>query len=203
MVTEMNQQELATREQLCEIGRRLWQRGLIAAFDGNLSVRLADDSIIATPSGVSKGFLQPENLVTIDLNGKTLDGNGKPSSEILMHLEIYSIRSDIRAVVHAHPIHATGFAVAGKTLPRGLMPEIDALLGVVPLLPYATPGTAALAETFTPHLTAQSGAQLPNVFLLERHGATCIGETLEQAWFRMESLEQCCQIILAAQQLRS
>jgi len=198
----MNQQETEAREQLCEIGSRLWQRGLIAAFDGNLSVRLDDGYIIATPTGMSKGFLRPEKLVKIDGNGAAIEGSGKPSSEILMHLEIYRHRTDIRAVVHAHPIHATGFAVAGKTLPRGLMPEIDALLGVVPLLPYATPGTAALAETFTPHLSGQPGDQLPNVFLLERHGATCIGQTLEEAWFRMESLEQCCQILLAAQQLK-
>jgi len=193
--TNFKDAEEAGRHKICEIGRRLWVRGLLAAHDGNISMGLADNYLLCTPSGVSKGYMDPTDIVIVDLEGKPRDPRQKSSSELKMHLEIYRNRPDIRAVIHAHPPHATAFAVTGHGLPKGIMPEIDTLLGEVALLPYAQPGTYELAERFRPFLRSS------NVFLLSNHGATTIGTTLEEAWFRMESLDACCKTLIAARQI--
>lgn len=200
MTMPVAQEEIAAAE-ICEIGRRLWQRGLIAAFDGNLSVRLKDHSILCTPTGVSKGFLNAGELVRIDMDGKVLAGEGKPSSEIGMHLEIYRSRPNAGAIVHAHPPYATAFAVTGKEIPGGIMPEVDLLLGRVPLLNYATPGTPELGKGFSGYFEGSKEEKPANVFLLSNHGATTIGRSLEEAWHLMESLDHCCHILLEAGKL--
>lgn len=182
--------------QICEIGQRLWQRGLVAANDGNISVKLPDGRLVCTPSGVSKGFLQKDDWVTTTASGEKLAGKLQPSSELKMHVAVYAARPDVRAVVHAHPPHATSFAVTGETLPQRVMPEIDMLLGEVALLSYAPPGTQMLANG-----TGQAASAGQNVVLLGNHGATTWGKSLQQAWLRMESLDHCCQILLSARGL--
>lgn len=186
-------QEQESRVMLCEIGRRLWNRGLVSANDGNLSIRLAPDRILCTPSGISKGFLAPEDLIITDMDGVAISA-GKASSELKMHLEIYRQRKDVNAVVHAHPPHATAFALQGRVPPRFVMAEMEVLLGPMALLPYKSPGTVEFAEAFREQL------QNFEVFILSNHGATCIGKTLEDAWHRMESLDQSCKILLLAEQ---
>lgn len=191
-----NSELLHQWEVIREIGRRLWQRGLIAANDGNISVRLNDGNILCTPSGISKGFLGEEDLVVTTPSGRKISGKREPSSELKMHLSVYAARPDIVAVTHAHPPHATAFAVSGKDVPPNVMPEIDVLLGPVRLLPYARPGTQELADE-----VKQSAIQGANAVLLSNHGATTWGENLHQAWLRMESLDHCCKILLEANKL--
>lgn len=184
------------REQVCEIGRRLWQRGLVAAHDGNISVRLDSESLLCTPTSMSKGFLNADDLVIVNQAGIKLEGRLEPSSELKMHLAIYGRRPDVNAVVHAHPPHGTAFALRERALPQGVMPEIDVLLGETPVVPFSTPGTQKFADAVG---SAASGGA--NVFILARHGITTCGTTLQEAWFRMESLDHCCRILLAADKI--
>lgn len=183
--------ETEARRQICEIGHRLWTRGLVAAHDGNISVRLENDRILCTSSGVSKGFMDPSSLVLVDYEGQPVAGNQLPSSELKMHLEIYKCRPDVDAVVHAHPPHGTAYALKGIGLPHGVMPEIDMLLGETPVVPYLTPGTQEFALAVAD--AAKAGA---NVLVLQRHGITTVGEDLISAWFRMESMDHCCKILM-------
>lgn len=175
--------------------RRLYERGLVAGPDGNVSVRLHDGSIVVTPSGMSKVDVTPDDLVLVDPEGRVLDGKGNPSSELRMHLRIYERRADVSAVVHAHPPTATGFAVAGESFMAPVLPEVILQMGEVPIVRYATPGTADLADSFDPYLARH------DAFLMANHGATTVGPTLEVAHQRMESLEHAARIILAARML--
>ena len=171
----------------------MYERELIVAAEGNLSVRLADGNILATPACMNKGMLKPEDLVITDLGGKQLFGSRKPSTELAMHLLFYRLRPDINAVCHAHPVAATGFAAAGRGLDLALLPEVIVDLGQVPLVPYATPGTPGLSaalEPFVPHFDA---------FLLANHGAVTCGPDLRTAFFRMETVEHSAKIMLVAQ----
>ena len=138
--------ELSLRRQICEIGRRMYEKNFVAANDGNISVRLEANRVLTTPTGVSKGFMTPESIVIVDLDGRPLS-DGKPSSEILLHLFIYRERPDVQAVVHAHPLHATGFAAAGLSLEGCVTAEIIVTLGSIPLAPYGTPSTPKLPDT--------------------------------------------------------
>ena len=177
---------------ILRVCRRLYERGLVAGPDGNVSVRLLDGTILVTPSGMSKVDVGDEDLVMVDLNGRTTSGSRAPSSELQMHLRIYQRRPDAMAVVHAHPPLATGFAVAGENFVAPVLPEVILQMGGVPLLPYATPGTSALADSFEPFLDRH------DAFLLANHGATTLGPTLDIAHQRMESLEHAARILLAA-----
>jgi L-fuculose-phosphate aldolase len=180
---------------IVRVCRRLYERGLIAGPDGNVSARLADGSIVVTPSAMSKVDVRVEDLVLVDASGHVLDGGRRPSSELRMHLRIYARRPDVHAVVHAHPPTATGFAVAGEALVAPVLPEVILQMREVPLVPYATPGTDALADTF------ESVLQDHDAFLMANHGATTLGATLEQAHQRMESLEHAARILLVARTL--
>jgi L-fuculose-phosphate aldolase len=175
--------------------RRLHERGLVAGPDGNVSVRFRDGSILVTPSGMSKVDVTPDDLVLVDAEGRVLEGKGNPSSELRMHLRIYERRADVSAVVHAHPPTATGFAVAGESFMAPVLPEVILQMGEVPIVRYATPGTADLADSFVPYLARH------DAFLMANHGATTVGPTLEVAHQRMESLEHAARIILAARML--
>jgi L-fuculose-phosphate aldolase len=175
--------------------RRLYERGLVAGPDGNVSVRLHDGSIVVTPSGMSKVDVTPDDLVLVDGEGRVLEGKGNPSSELRMHLRIYERRADVSAVVHAHPPTATGFAVAGESFMAPVLPEVILQMGEVPIVRYATPGTADLADSFNSYLARH------DAFLMANHGATTVGPTLEVAHQRMESLEHAARIILAARML--
>ncbi len=185
--------DAALRAALVEVGRRLYAKGLVAGHEGNLSAR-DGERLLVTPRGTCKGFLAPEQLVATDLEGRARDGV-RPSSEILMHAAVYRARPDVRAVVHAHPPVATAFAVAGSALDRPVLAEAVVTLGKVPLVPFDTPATADLARAVEQAiLSAQA-------LLLANHGALSVGETLWRAWERMETLEQCARITLAARLL--
>jgi L-fuculose-phosphate aldolase len=175
--------------------RRLYERRLIAGTEGNVSARLTHDVILATTAGVCKGDIDESHVVALSPDGRALDPNRIPSTEIRMHLALYEQRPDIGAVVHAHPPTATGFAVAGEDFMAPVLPELLFLIGPVPLVPYGQPGTDELPARLAPF------ARKHDAFLLANHGATTVGKSLDEALHRMESLEQGARIILAARQL--
>ena len=181
------------RAAIVETGRRLYARGLIAGHEGNVSVRCGNE-LLVTPGGVCKGFLSPDDVVSTDLEGRARHG-GRATSEILMHAAVYRRRPDVTAVVHAHPPVATGFAVAGLPLDRPVLAEPVVTLGPVPVIAYGTPSSADLADRVAA-ATASAHA-----LLLANHGALTVGETLERAWERMETLEQFARITLVARLL--
>lgn len=188
----MNEQD--HRLAIVEIGRRLYARGYIVAGDGNVSARLGE-RILATPTGVCKGFLTPDMLAVVDRDGKKLEGPLNPSSELAMHLEIYRQRPDVQAVVHAHPPCGTGFAAAGMALDSPLISEVVLTLGCIPLAAYGTPTTQELATAISPYVPHY------DALLLANHGALTYGPDLDTAYFRMETLEHFARISLVARLL--
>ena len=185
----------AIRREVVVVCRRLWERGLIAGPDGNVSVRLAPDRILVTPAGMSKVDVRPEDLVEVSSDGRHRRGTRRASSELAVHLRIYAQRPDVGAVVHAHPPVATGFSVAGEGFASCILPEVIFQVGWVPLVPYEMPGTEALARQFDPFIPTH------DAFLMANHGAVTIGATLSIAHQRMESLEHTARIVLIARQL--
>lgn len=185
---------MEVREQICDVCHKMWQLGWVAANDGNVSVKLDDGTFLATPTGISKSFITPEKLVHIDSDGNVLDGQdgAKPSSEIKMHLRCYKEREDVRAVVHAHPPTATGFAVAHLDLDRYTMIETIIAIGSIPITPYGTPSTYEVPNAIAPYL------QEHDVLLLENHGALAVGSDLISAYYKMETLELYAKISLTA-----
>jgi L-fuculose-phosphate aldolase len=184
------QTEEQLRREICATGRRMYERGLIAACEGNLSARLDGGRILTTPAGLNKGRLDPEDLVVTDAEGRALGGARSPSSEQGMHVLIYRLRPDVQAVCHAHPPTATGFAAAGRALDQALLPEVVIALGHVPLARYGTPGTAELCaslEPLVPHY---------NAILLANHGAVTMGPDMQTAFFWMETVEQFAKVAL-------
>lgn len=187
--------EFEARRGLVEIGKRIWQRGYVAANDGNLSVRISGDRIVVTPTGRSKGFLRPDELVITDLRGRKLSGSLEPSSELPMHIFAYESRPDVRAVVHAHPPRATGFAVAGVALAQCVLPEVILTLGQVPLTEYATPSTPEVPASISTFIGKY------NAILLRNHGVLTLGGNIEEAYFRLETVEHFADITIAARTL--
>lgn len=168
-------------------GRRLHEAGILVSIEGNLSVRLDDGTVLATPSGVDKGRLEPDQVVRVDTSGRPL-GDGEPSSELPMHLAVYDERSDVRAIVHAHPTAATGFAVAGVELPGSALAEAVTSFGCVPIVPYRTPSTSALAAS------VREPIRDFDAILLANHGAVTVGTGLEEATDRMLQVEHFAKI---------
>lgn len=193
----MADREAALRQDIVEVGRRLWARGFVASNDGNISVRLDGERVLMTPASVSKGFMTPEMMVVTDLAGRTLSAapGRKPSSEALMHLVAYRHRSDVQAVVHSHPPLATGFAVAGIPLDRAVLAEVVTTLGSIPIAAYGTPSTPELADAVLPYLRAHDG------MLLANHGALALGADLFAAYYKMETIEHFATISLVARLL--
>jgi len=192
----VNVRAVARRMALC--CRQLAAQGLIAGRDGNLSVRLAPDRVLVTPSGFIKSLVTAADMVEVDLAGKPRTrGTRKPTSELDLHLRILRHRPDVVAVVHAHPPTATGFAVAGEEIPGNLLPELIFVVGPVPLVPFGMPGTPELGDRIVPYIEANRHQAL----LLANHGAVTMGRTLDEAWIRMESLEHAARIIAAARGL--
>ena len=183
------------REEIVRVGRMMYERGWIASTDGNISVRLDDERILATPTGVCKGAMTPEDPIICDLDGNRLSGTRQCTTEMPMHLAVYKERSDIRAVVHAHPPTATGFAVAGKALNLGVLPELIVSFGSVPLADYGLPGTPALVEGMLPFIGKY------NAILLANHGAVAYAEDLTIAFGRMETVEHLARIMVVAETL--
>ncbi|MFQ5701051.1 MAG: class II aldolase/adducin family protein [Acidobacteriota bacterium] len=188
--------EFEHRRDIVEIGRRLYAKGFIAAADGNVSVRMDEDRILMTPSGRNKGRLSPEDLIVTDARGRKLYGRLEPSSELPMHLAMYEARPDVQAVVHAHPPHSSGFAVAGLPMDQPLLSEVVLTLGTVPLAEYATPTTPELAEAVRP--LADHDA-----ILLANHGALTVGGDVYEAYDRMETLEHSAHVYIVARTLGS
>src|ERR1700716_3167156 len=178
------------RREMVLFGQMLHQRGYVAATDGNLSVRLDDERILATPTAISKGALRPADMVIVDPAGRLVAGRHRVSSEISMHLLIYKLRPDVRGIVHAHPCTATGFAAAGIALNQPLVCEVVIGLGSIPLARYGTPGTSELAETLEPYVPHY------DAILMSNHGGVAYGDTLEHAYMKMETVEHFAQIAL-------
>lgn len=190
-----NEQEI--RQEMCEIGRRVYDRGMVAANDGNFSVKVSENEFLCTPTGVSKGFMTPESICRIDAEGRLLEENGdfKPSSEMKMHLRVYKERSDVRAVVHAHPPYATTFAAAGIPLDKPILSEAILTLGRVPVARYGTPSTREVPDAVAEYLPYY------DAMLLANHGALTYGDCLMNAYHKMESVEFYARILYQTQML--
>ncbi len=184
------------RQQICRIGRRMDRREMVAANDGNISCRLDAGGFLVTPTGVGKGQMSPEMLLVVDGDGNRLAGRGRTTSEIGMHLEIYRRRPDVRAVAHAHPPHVMAFLVAGRTIPEGILPEVEVLLGPVPVADYATPGSEQVAANVAACLDEGT-----NTVCLDHHGAVGFDADLERAYAHLETLESYCRILLLSARL--
>ncbi|MFO7947948.1 MAG: class II aldolase/adducin family protein [Armatimonadota bacterium] len=187
----MTEKEKQLRQDICEVGWRLWQRGMVASNEGNISARLDEDRIICTPTGVSKGFMDPGEMAVVSMNGEPLS-DVQASSEVGLHLAAYDERPDVWAVVHAHPPTATGYAIAGQVPPVNILSETATIFKHVPIAPYATPGTAEVAAAVRP-LLAEA-----DVVLMKNHGAVTVAGDLWEAYHRMEVLENFTQTALVA-----
>jgi L-fuculose-phosphate aldolase len=183
------------RALMVEFGRRMYLRNYIGDAEGNLSTRLPDGRIMITPSGINKGYMKPEDMVICDSSGKKVQGPGKPSSEIKLHLAIYNWRPEIIAICHAHPPYATGYSTARIPLMRPILPEVVGTIGGVPLAPYGAPGSSDLPETLAGLIDRY------DVFLLEAHGVLALGRSLEEAFNRIETSERYANILFVAEQL--
>lgn len=190
--------EYELKKLIVELGRRLWNRGFVAANDGNITVKLNENELLTTPTGISKGFMTEDMIIKCDREGKVIQGgNGKyrPSSEVLMHLDVYNERPDVHAVFHAHPPYATSFAVAGIPLDKCVLPEAIIVIGSVPIAPYGLPSTMEIPERMRPFIKEN------DVVLLENHGALTVGADLLSAYHKMETLELSASIVWKSIQL--
>jgi L-fuculose-phosphate aldolase len=185
----------AATRQIIRFCHRLYERGLVTATDGNVSIRLGRGRVLTTRSGVNKGDVRATDLVEVKMDGTPVAGKAKPSTELGMHLFIYQQRPDVGAVVHAHPPYATGFAVVRLPMDRPVLPEVIVGLGEIPLARYATPSTSEVAESLRPHVKTAAAV------LLAGHGVVTWGMTLEEAYYRMEKVEHAAQIIVVARTL--
>jgi L-fuculose-phosphate aldolase len=183
------------KNDIIEICRRVHSNGWVAANDGNVSIRLGPNEVLCTPTGMSKGYLQCDQLIKVDMEGNKLAGELEPSSEIKMHLDVYKNKEGVNSVVHAHPPIATGFAASGIRLDECIMPEIIIGLGSIPTAKFGTPSTMEIPESIRPYLKNY------DVYLLENHGALSVGKDVFQAYYRMESLELFAKINLVARML--
>jgi L-fuculose-phosphate aldolase len=183
------------REEIVHVGRMVWEKGWVAANDGNISFRMEQDRFLCTPTQVCKGLMKPEDLIVCDVKGNKISGVKERTSEFMMHLTVYNLRPDIRAVVHAHPPVATGYAAAGRSLNLALLPEVVIGLGCVPLAGYGLPGTPELTDPMLPLIPKYEA------LLMGNHGAVCYGEDVYKAFFRMETVEHFARISLVAELL--
>ena len=181
--------------EICDIGRRIYNKGFAAGNDGNISHRLGKNEVLCTPTMVCKGFLTPDMLCTVDMEGKQLSGRLKRTSEVLLHLAIMKKRPDVKSVVHCHPPHATAFAVAHEPIPQCVLPEVEVFLGDVPITKYETPGGQVFADTILPFV------EKANVIILANHGTVSYGESVERAYWWTEILDAYCRILMLAKDL--
>ena len=183
------------KQEICEIGDRIYKRGFAAANDGNITYRVGENEVLCTPTMHCKGFLKPDDICTVDMQGNQTGGRKKRSSEALLHLEIMKARPDVKSVVHCHPPHATAFAVAREPIPQCILPEVEVFLGDVPITKYETPGGQAFAETILPFVAKT------NVIILANHGTVSYGENVERAYWWTEILDAYCRILMLAKSL--
>jgi L-fuculose-phosphate aldolase len=189
------QNDWKTRKDIVSVARKLYEKGLVAATDGNISVRIQPDRILISSAGRSLGNLTPEDLAYVDLQGNPLQMTQRPSSELPMHLEIYQQRPNINAVIHAHPSYATAITLAGLSLSEPILPEVVVMFGQVPTAAYATPSTIESAEVIRPLIKNH------DVILLDHHGAVAFSQDLEDAFNKIEKLEQAAKTIIIARSL--
>lgn len=183
------------KQEICEIGRRIYNKDFAAANDGNITYRLSETEVLCTPTMHSKGFLKPEDICLIDMEGNQLAGRKKRSSEALLHLQIYKERPDVKSVVHCHPPHATAFAIAREPIPQCVLPEVEVFLGDVPISRYETPGGQAFADTIIPLV------KKTNIVILANHGTVSWGESVERAYWWTEILDAYCRMLMLARGL--
>lgn len=183
------------RDDIIRVGRLVFEKGWVASNDGNITLRLDEERILSTPTGMCKGMMEPDDLIVLDRRGRKIAGHRERTTEIDMHLTIYDLRPDIRAVVHAHPPVATGFATAGRPLNLALLPEVVISFGCIPIAEYGLPGTHELTEPMRPLIPKH------DALLMANHGAVCYGEDVFKAYFRMETVEHSARIQLVAELL--
>ncbi len=183
------------RREIVEIGRWIHRLGFVAAYDGNITARLDDQRLLSTPTTISKGMMEPDDLVVVDYEGQKITGRRNVTSEIAMHLLIYKRRPDVNAVVHAHPPIATGYAAAGLSLNKALISEVVLSLGCIPLARYGTPGTPELTEALGPLVGTY------DAILMANHGVVTYGPDLLRAHFKMETVEHFAKISLVTELL--
>ena len=183
------------KSELVEVCHKVYEKGFVSAYDGNLSIRIDEDRVLITPSGKCKGEVRVEDLVEVNMKGERVSGTGKVSTEVKIHLLAYTKRKDVSAVVHCHPVYATAFATAGEGFTRGVFPEVILSLGKVPLCKYGTPSTDELPESMLPHI------EFSWAMLFENHGAITFGKNIKGAYYRMEKLEHAAHTLFIARSL--
>ncbi len=187
------------KKQMSEIGHRIWLKGFCAGNEGNHSVRISEDRVLCTPTGLSKGFLDPEEMCIVDMDGTQVEPNSmgrKRTSEVLVHLAIYKKRSDVNAVIHSHPPHATAFAIARIPLPEGVHPEAEVFLGKVKTAPYATPSKPELSESIMPLIGTET-----NTVLMGNHGSVSFSTDLTDTFYKLEILDAYCRLLILTRQV--
>ncbi len=185
------------KQEICDIGDRLYKRGFAAANDGNISCRVGENQVVCTPTMISKGFMKPDDLCVVDMAGKQVGGKRKMTSEIKLHLAIMKERPEIKSVVHCHPPHATAFGIAREPVPMCVLPEVEIFLGDVPIAKYEIPGSQEFANTILPFV------HKANVIILANHGTVSFGETVERAYWWTEILDAYCRMLMLARGLGS
>jgi L-fuculose-phosphate aldolase len=183
------------KQQICEIGDRLYKKGFAAANDGNISYRINDNEVICTPTLICKGFMKPDDLCTVDMEGNQLSGNRERTSEVMLHLAIMKERPDVKAVVHCHPPHPTAFGIAREPIPQCVLAEVEFFLGNVPITKWEIPGGQTFADTILPFV------HKTNVIILANHGTVTYDEELEKAYWRTEVLDAYCRMLMLARSL--
>ncbi len=183
------------KQEICDIGRRIYNKGFVAANDGNISYRVDENRVICTPTLISKGFMKPEDLCTVDMEGNQTDGRRKRTSEVMLHLAIMKERSEVKSVVHCHPPYATAFGIAREPIPQCVIPEVEIFIGEVPIAKYAIPGSQEFADTILPFVRKS------NVIILANHGTVSFGETVERAYWWTEILDAYCRILMLTKDL--
>lgn len=183
------------KDEICDIGRRIYNKGFATGNNGNISFRLGPNEVLCTPTQICKGFMKPSDLCIVDMEGNQLAGHRKRSSEVLLHLTIMKERPDVKSVVHCHPPHATAFAVAREPIPQCVLPEVEVFLGDVPITRYETPGGQKFADTVKPFVKKSS------VVILANHGTVSFGESVEKAYWWTEILDAYCRILMLAKDL--
>lgn len=183
------------KQEICEIGDRLYKKGFAAANDGNISYRVGANEVVCTPTGISKGFMKPDDLCMVDMEGTQTAGRRKATSEIKLHLAIMKERADVKSVVHCHPPHATAFGIAREPIPQCVLPEVEIFLGDVPIAKYDIPGSQDFANTILPFVRKSS------VIILANHGTVSFGETVEKAYWATEILDAYCRMLILSKSL--
>ena len=182
-------------EKIVSICHKVYEKGFVSAYDGNVSVITPENTVLFTRSGVCKGDVTAEDILEFDMNGSLLKGEGKITTEFKLHLFAYSRRPDVNAVVHCHPVHATAFSLVGEGIIEHYFPEVILTLGKIPLCKYGTPSTNDLPLSLEPYIE-HSWA-----YLLQNHGAITLGKTLDDAYYKMEKLEHSAETIFKARML--